>query len=127
MSCSVSYKTSEQKVKFDVEKSDIEKEIELAEMKANSSEVWTRVALSRKMKYDFLTEVMSSSIAKQWELAETHDQLKCVNKNHIIMQNFEKISKTWAKTFEERKENWLKNVGDLAIKKAIASTNWNKY
>lgn len=123
----MSNKTSEQKVKFDVVKSDIEKEIELAEMKANSSKVWTQVALSRKMKYDLLIEVMSSNIAKQWELAETHDQLKCVNQDYTIMQTFEKILKAWTKTFEERKENWLKNVGDLAIKKAIASTNWNKF
>jgi hypothetical protein len=127
MSCSVSHKTSERKVEFDVEKSDIEKEIELVDMKANSSKVWTQIALRRKMKYDLLNEVMFRNIVKQWELAKTHDQLKCMNQYYMIMQTFEKILKSWTNTFEERKENWLKNVGDLAIKKAIASTNWNKF
>ncbi len=127
MSCFVSHKTSERKVKFNVEKSDIEKDIELAEMKANSSKVWTQVALRRKMKYDLLTEVMSRNIAKQWELAETHDQLECVNQEYVTMQTFEKILKAWTNTFEERKEKWLKNVGDLAIKKAVANTSWNKF
>jgi hypothetical protein len=120
-------RTSERKVKFDVAKSDIKKEIELVEMKTNSSKVWTQVALYRKTKYDLLVEIMSRNIANLWELAETHDQLKCVNQDFKIMQDLEKILKTWTFIFEERKENWLKNVGDLAIKKAVANTNWNKF
>ncbi len=126
MSFSVSHKTTEQKVMFETEKSDIEKEIELSEMKANSSKVWTQIALRRKMKYDVLTEVMSHHVEKLWNLAETTEQFKCMNQAYIAMQVSQKTMMHWTKIFEERKENWLKHVGDLAIKKAITYTKLNE-
>ncbi len=128
MSSSLINKTSGRKFNFEVrEKTDIEKEIELVEMKVNSSKVWTEVAFRQKMKYALITEMMSHHIAKQWDQATTHENLKDINQDFIVMQTFEKILKDWVKTFEERKENWLKHVSDLAIKKAVASSSWEKY